>query len=413
VSLGDNHVFLLLSCIIAIGSKYLLAFKNKHLFNPAAFGVAAATILGSGAASWWVGGNLPLLAFVLIGGLLLVRKLQRFDLVLSFAIAAVLSIVITGRFSNPLTGASLALLHTPLFFFAFVMLSEPLTTPPTRALRIAYGVLVGVLFAPMVGLWGVYSTPELALLLGNLFSFVVSPKGRFSLKLKRVERTSETTSDFVFESDRQPVFKPGQYMEWTLPHSHSDSRGVRRYFTVASAPTQKDVRLGVKFYDPPSTFKRALASLRPGALVSAGELRGDFTLPSDPKQKLVFIAGGIGITPFRSMLEYLLDKGEKRPITLFYSVRLAADVAYKDLLERAKRELGITIIYTVIDERAGSSLVQGPLNREHVREYVSNPSECLFYLSGPRSMVVSFERTLRELHVSRRHIKTDFFPGFA
>jgi glycine betaine catabolism B len=420
VDIGQSPIFLLLSCLIAIISKYVLAYKNKHLFNPAAFGVALASLAGAGAAAWWVGNSNPwFMGSVLIGGLLIVRKLQRFDLVLTFGVVAVMVILIIGGFSNILSSVRLALFETPLFFFAFVMLTEPLTTPPTRALRIYYGALVGLLFAPQLStvlhlewLSSVLGTPEEALLWGNLFSFAVGPKGRFILKLKRIERTSDTTSDFVFESDRQAVFKPGQYMEWMLPHSKADTRGVRRYFTVASAPTQKDLRLGVKFYDPPSTFKRALATLQPGAVMSASELRGDFTLPKDRNQKLVFIAGGIGITPFRSMLEYLLDKKEKRSIVLFYSARLSVDFAYKDLLERARRELGIQVIYAVSDERASEGMIQGPLNRDHLRQHVPDLDQRMFYLSGPRSMVTSFERTLRELDVSRRHIKTDFFPGF-
>jgi ferredoxin-NADP reductase/Na+-translocating ferredoxin:NAD+ oxidoreductase RnfD subunit len=425
VAWGASPVFLLLACLLAVASKYLLAFKNKHFFNPAAFGVAAASLLGAGAASWWVGST-AMVALVLIGGLLVVRKLQRFDLVLSFIVVATLAIIFTSGFASDILGAGrLIFLDGPILFFAFVMLTEPLTTPPTRRLRMIYGALIGLLFAPglvfavcppwladLAGFSLLLGTPEFALLLGNLCSFAVSPKGRFMLTLKKIERTSDTTSDFVFESDRRLVFAPGQYMEWTLPHRKSDTRGVRRYFTIASAPTQKEVRLGVKFYDPPSSFKRALSSLTPGALVSASEIRGDFTLPSDPRQKLVFIAGGIGITPFRSMLEYLLDRKESRPIVLFYATRFAADLAYRELLERAQRELNIQVLYAISDERAGSGMLQGPLNRDHVRQYVPDLDACVFYLSGPRSMVVTFQRTLRELSVSRRQIKTDFFPGF-
>src|SRR5258708_34079548 len=110
-------------------------------------------------------------------------------------------------------------------------------------------------------------------------------------------------------------------MEWTVGHAHSDTGGNRRYFTLASSPTEKEVHLGVRFYDPSSSFQRAVVELPAGSTIVAGQVAGEFTLPKDPQKKLVFIAGGIGITPFRSMVKYLLDRDEKRAITLFYSNR--------------------------------------------------------------------------------------------
>src|ERR1700731_4179463 len=82
------------------------------------------------------------------------------------------------------------------------------------------------------------------------------------------------------------------------------------------------------------------------------QIAGDFTLPSDPKQKLVFIAGGIGITPFRSMLKYLLDMGERRDIVLFYVNRTADDIAYKDILSEAQTKLGIKVFCTLTNTKA-------------------------------------------------------------
>ena len=110
-------------------------------------------------------------------------------------------------------------------------------------------------------------------------------------------------------------------MEWTLGHEEPDSRGIAAISPSASAPTEPDLRLGVRVNDPSSTYKQALLEMDPGDEIIAGQLSGDFTMPKDPDQPLVFVARGIGITPYRSMIKYLLDTHQRRPITLFYSAR--------------------------------------------------------------------------------------------
>ncbi len=252
-----------------MASKYLLAIGKKHVFNPAAIAVVITAFTMGQFASWWVGGNLPMMAFVVVGGLLITRKLQRFDLVIAFFIAAVASILLTSATGDPVGLLEKAFTHAPLFFFAFVMLTEPLTTPPTRELRIAYGALVGFLFAPAVHIGSVYSTPELALVVGNVFAYCVSPKGKRLFTLKEKNTTGSDVVDFVFWSDRPMKFKPGQYMEWTLNQKKADSRGNRRYFTIASSPTERDVHLGVKFHEPSSSFKKRLIALESGIQCSA------------------------------------------------------------------------------------------------------------------------------------------------
>ncbi len=402
----------------AMASKYMLAIRSKHLFNPAAFGVALTALTINGNATWWVGGNLPLAPFVIIGGLLVVRKIKRSDLVWSFFVAALASIMATtAQGGGDWFGAvPKALLHSPIFFFAFVMLTEPLTTPPTRFLRIFYGALVGVLYAPAIHLGGIYSTPELALLVGNIFSYLVSPKTKLTLRLKDVRKLANDTYDFIFTPDRAMRFKPGQYLEWTLPGAGADNRGNRRYFTIASSPTERDIHLGVKFYNQASTFKKKLASFEAGDAIHAGQLAGDFTMPRNKKKKLVFIAGGIGITPFRSMVKYLADSGERRVVTLLYSNRSVADAAYKDWFDEHAVAAGIKVFYTLTDAEkipAGWTGGRGILDDRTIRREIPDWQERVFYISGPQAMVSVFRDTLKAMGVRRSQIKTDFFPGFA
>ena len=232
------------------------------------------------------------------------------------------------------------------------------------------------------------------------------------LTLERIEEAAADTYDFIFSSPRKLAFEAGQYLEWTLGLDRPDNRGNRRYFTLASAPTEDSVRLGVKFYPMSSAFKRALVAMEPGDTIYASQLAGSFTLPRNPDAKLAFLAGGIGITPFRSMLQYLIDEGEKRPIVLLYGAETADDIAYRDVLDAARRELGIRAIHAVANgARRGE--YPGLIDAKLVREAIPDYRERIFYISGPQAMVKTLRRMLLKLGVRRSRIKVDFFPGFA
>ncbi len=385
--------------LLANASKYIFAIRKKHIFNPVALAMVVSTFLFGMPATWWVAGNSALLPFVLVGGLLIVYKLRRFDLLLAFGGTALVVIVLTS--SHPIAGIQATLLYSVFFFFAFVMLTEPSTTPPTRALRIGYGALVGALFigAPHIG--PVYFSPELSLLVGNFFSFLVSPKGRYTLSLAERRPLAKGIYEYVFRSNRRLHFLPGQYLEWTLGNVPFNTRGNRRFFTIASAPEDATLALGVRFYDKPSAFKRTLAELPVGGVIFASALGGEFVMPEDKKRKLAFIAGGIGVTPFASMARHCIASGESRDVVLLYASKSLDEVAYKEVFAGVER-LGWRTVYTL-----------GSLDTEHIKREVPDYAERLFYISGPPGMVDAMKRALIGLGVSRFSIKTDFFPGLA
>jgi len=176
------------------------------------------------------------------------------------------------------------------------------------------------------------------------------------------------------------------------------------------------VRLGVKFYESPSTFKKYLAGCKEGNSILAGSIAGDFTLPRDTKKKLVFIAGGIGVTPFRSMVKYLLDKKEERDAVLFYSNKTEPEIAYKDIFdEAAASRTGFRVVYTLTDKTTPSSWTgeRGYVDAAMIEREVPDYKERAFYISGPHSMVAAFHDTLRGMGIPRRNIRTDYFPGYA
>lgn len=169
-----DFFFLFLASVLAMASKYILVRKGIHLFNPVALALFLSSIFLHQAASWWVETQM-MLPLVLLGGLLVVHKIQKEAMVFSFLITAVLII-----FANSfLKGHNFLLLlqemivETPFLFFALVMLTEPKTTPRSKKLQIYYGGLVGLGFY--------YLSPETALLVGNVFSFL--SKKSFALRL--------------------------------------------------------------------------------------------------------------------------------------------------------------------------------------------------------------------------------------
>lgn len=411
---GDLQ-FLGWAAILAMASKYLLALYQKHIFNPAAVAVVITGLAMHATASWWIGtgGMLPV---VLIGSLLIAHKLRQREMAIFFCASTLFTLSIAtllqgGTFP---TALSQILLQSPLFFFAGVMLTEPLTAPPSRNTRRVYAVLIGILFVPLLHIGRLYSTPELALIAGNIFAYLVSSKRRVTLKLARKTKITSFILDFAFKPSSRLDFLPGQYMEFTLAHSHPDSRGNRRYFTLASSPTEQAVHLGVRFYERSSSFKQALYIIDAKTRLVGAQIAGDFTLPTDPGEKLVFMAGGIGITPFRSMLKYLIDIQQPRNITLFYANKIVDEIAYRDILNAAQTHLGVKIFYTLTDKTAlphNWTGFVGRIDAQMLAQAVPDYLERTYYLSGPPEMVRAYEESLKKLHVRNSQIKKDFFPG--
>ena len=154
--------------------------------------------------------------------------------------------------------------------------------------------------------------------------------------------------------------------------------------------------------------------MKEGEVIVASQLAGEFIMPHDVSQKLVFIAGGIGVTPFRSMIADLITRREKRDVVMLYANRKAEDVAYKEVFDQAERELGIKTVYALSDEpNPVRGMYPGSLTSDLVMTAVPDYHERTFYISGPHAMVDAFQTTLRGMSIPPSRIKVDFFPGFA
>lgn len=408
-----SSLILVLAGAVSSASKFLIAKNGKHIFNPAAFAAALVSLTGLQATTWWIGSSI-FWPVTLVLGLAIARKIRRLPLVFTFAATAIILQLIQFLGPNHSFGTDMkhALVASPLIFLATIMLTEPATMPPRRNQQLLFGGIVAIFYVYAWKLGPLAIHPEGALLIGNIFAYIVSPKFRVRLQLKEVQKISDRVYNYVFQPDRAFSFLPGQYMEWTLAGVPYDSRGNRRTFTIASSPTEPTVQLGLKFYEPASAYKAVFEQLRPGSIVYASQLAGNFTLDGHESEKLVFIAGGIGITPFRSMAQYILDKKKTVDITLIYVVSDPRELAYMDVFTSAAayglRTLPIVTRPTNIPGDFTVAKVDGTLLQKAVPDF----TERTFYISGPDTMVNGVKDILHELGVSTTRIKTDHFSGY-
>lgn len=229
------------------------------------------------------------------------------------------------------------------------------------------------------------------------------------IKLDHTEVVAKNIQTFWFEPEKPVGYVAGQFIEMYLPHDNADARGQKHWFTLSSSPTEKLISVTTKHAtDRVSTFKQHLFGLEPGAIITVSEPMGDFVLPKDTALPLVFVAGGIGITPMRSMVKWLLDSGEKRPIRLVYGVKTSEEAAFVGLFEAYGAKMD-----TVVSEPSlGWSGRTGHLSSQLILELAGSSSEQLVYVSGPEPMTEALEAGLLASGVGKEKLVLDFFPGY-
>jgi glycine betaine catabolism B len=230
------------------------------------------------------------------------------------------------------------------------------------------------------------------------------------IRLVRVVDEAKNIKTFWFEPESPLRYQAGQFIEMIIPHEDADKRGVRHWFTLSSSPTENLISITTKFPDErPSSFKSALGALNTGDSVMISEAMGDFVLPKDASRPLVFIAGGIGATPMRSMIKYLQDKQEHRTIEMIYAARTIEEVAFRELFS----DYGVPLTIVLSEPPKKWPGETGPLTAQKVLNIAPAVDDKLYYMSGPEPMVESLFKEMAGLGVSKRHMITDYFPGYA
>lgn len=220
------------------------------------------------------------------------------------------------------------------------------------------------------------------------------------------DQVAEGITTYWFRVNQNFTYQPGQFIELTLSHQNMDVRGQKRWFTLSSSPTEKLVSVTTKhFTSNGSSFKQALQDLKPGSEVTMSDPMGDFVLPIDSNMPLLFIAGGTGITPVRSIVKWLIDMKQQRDIQILYSARKTEDVAFYDLFEAYKAKIDI-----VLPKPEGLDNLEHFLSANIILPFV-RPSK-LIYISGPEQMVESLENKLIAKGVRKEQLVLDYFHGY-
>jgi ferredoxin-NADP reductase len=236
--------------------------------------------------------------------------------------------------------------------------------------------------------------------------------GAMEARLLAREVVGEAT--LVLRFSRPPGFAhlAGQHVALSLPAAGAaDARGLTRTLTIASAPDDADLLFATRISG--SAFKQAAQAMPIGATARIGEATGDFVLAAQAQRPVVFIAGGVGVTPFRAMIRHAVRARWPHRITLFHVCRRAADAVFLDELRATAGSDGtIRVVATLTDPPPDWSGETGRISPEMLRRHLGDPAAALYFLAGPPAMVEASRQALGEIGVPPGDIRSEEFFGY-
>jgi len=231
--------------------------------------------------------------------------------------------------------------------------------------------------------------------------------------IKEKREVAKGTLLVVFDLQGAEVdFRAGQYFWVELPNrGRDDDKGLRRHISVVTSPTDRGV-LGLCTRLRDTAFKQTLAELEVGDEVEVEDPKGDYRLPEDTAEHYVFVAGGIGITVFRSMLRYIADTGEPYRVTLVYSNRDRESTPFLDELpELESRIPGLQVVLTMTEDDGWDGEARR-VDAEMLRDHVGELGAHTFLVAGPPPMVESVVEQLSGAGVPEEQVLPDRFSGY-
>jgi ferredoxin-NADP reductase len=237
----------------------------------------------------------------------------------------------------------------------------------------------------------------------------------FVCKLKDRKEVAEGTMAFRFEKPSGWTFKAGQYLDMTLlDPSETDSEGNVRSFSIASAPHEETLMVATRMRD--TAFKRVLRTMPFGTAVKIDGPSGDLILQSDFTRTAVFLAGGIGITPFRSIVHWAAKEKSPHRIVLFYSNRRPEDAAFLAELQSLERDNPKYKLIGSMTEMEKSHQPWGGetglINQEMLARHLKGAASPIYYIAGPPAMVKGLQEVLSKAGLNADDIRAEEFSGY-
>lgn len=230
-------------------------------------------------------------------------------------------------------------------------------------------------------------------------------------KLNQKKEVAEGTLELVFNLDEKIEFQAGQYFFLKLDKKIDDPRGNQRHFTIVNPPEEnKIIKMVTRLTG--SDFKEALKKLEPNEQVEIFNIGGSFTLSKDEKQPLIFIAGGIGITPFISIIEHIDNNNLDYQVHLIYSNHNKDSTIYFDKLKKLDKKLDqlkVSFTMTSSDSWQGETR---RIDKKFIKDYLSKPNNYKYMVAGPPGMVGAVEEELEKAGVEEEGIKSENFTGY-
>jgi ferredoxin-NADP reductase len=233
-------------------------------------------------------------------------------------------------------------------------------------------------------------------------------------RLLKKDVVAESTISLTFSRPPGFTFRAGQTIDLYIPNmSLMDSLGNSRTFSLASAPEDEELMVTIRIRQ--TAFKQAAKDLEPGEELSIDGPFGSFHLHKDASRTAVFLAGGIGITPFRSIVRHAVHAALPHRMILFYSNRRPQDAAFlAEITELAAAHPNLTFVPTMTSDSflPGWDGLRGRINGDMIRKHVPDIPGSTYYVAGPFKFNLTMRDLLNEIGADDDLIKTDEFAGY-
>lgn len=234
--------------------------------------------------------------------------------------------------------------------------------------------------------------------------------------IKKEQLTADTYSFYFKRTPDAPDFVSGQYFEMKFDIKNADERGDSRVFTISSSPTEKEfITITTRIIQ--SSFKMRLNQVQEGEIVQFSGPWDDLNFDEKDSSPHVFLAGGIGVTPYHSIVKYVIDKNLKTEMILFVSWKNRSEMVFDEFFRNANNHLENFSYVPTITEEEGLTPEnwdgeKGRINEEMIRKYISDIGVSKYFFAGPPAMVAALKETVQGMGVVKEKIIAEEFEGY-